>query len=229
MSPQRKRFERLIDLTGFEIGTFNPSGVEPPANQIRAAFNIGQEDPARESEDWTIYALPQLAREWWPTVDAAQAYAIARSPFSLELDTGVTPEKMRVDIPFQGIAWHVCASELRVGLRVDPCRFNVEAPPLSLDGRSIAVWARRGRPSESVVPLTSGFNSSALGDPNQVPTPPFAVQLLNGSIDAQAYDRNGILVWFSGGNPGLGWQAATIGGQPGFFGATPSYAARVIS
>lgn len=224
----RKRYERVVDLDGILIGTFNPSAPPPnlPIVSRRDVFNIGTESPSVEAEDWTIYAVPVLPEQWWPTLSDVQAYALQRSPFWLDIDTGVTPERQRVDIPYQGIAVHLAASEIRLGLNVDPGFFNIELPPISLDGRKIAVWARRGRTTATYVTLSSGQNVQGS---NVVPIPRFTSLFYPGANGGIGNDRNGAQTFANpAGVWGVSWLTAEIGSAGGFFVGAPSMVAMVI-
>ena len=224
----RSRFERVLDLTGFQVGIFNPSGPPPnlPPVQRRALFNVGVDEPREEEHDWTIYALPQLPEEWWFTVSDVLAYALQRAPFSIELSTGPGQETQRIDIPFQGIAFHVCASEFKLALRCDPGFFNIELPPMTFEGRSIAVWARRGRPVDTFQTLSSGRNVQSS---NLVPIPKFLSQFIAPVTTGLANDRAGIQVTTIGATAtgGVSWLAAEVGCIAGSFAGAPAMLARI--
>jgi hypothetical protein len=225
----RSRFERVLDLAGFQVGIFNPSGPPPnlPPVQRRALFNVGVDEPREEEHDWTVYALPQLPEEWWFTVSDVLAYALQRAPFSIELSTGPGQETQRIDIPFQGIAFHVCASEFKLALRCDPGFFNIEMPPMEFEGRSIAVWARRGRPVSTWQTLSSGLNVQFA---NQVPTPKFLATMISPANGGRAFDRNGFDVSTlpASAESGVSWLAAEVGTIGGYFAGAPTMVGRIV-
>lgn len=228
--PHRKRYERMVDLSSLLVGTWNPSGVPPNPDipQTRDVFSIGDEQPNIEAEDWTVYAVPQQPEQWWFTVSNTQEYELQRSPFWLEVDTGVGPQKQRVDIPYQGIAFHTCAAELRLAFRADNGRFNPEAPPLTFVGRSVAVWARRGRPGASYLTLSTGQN---IGFENVVPIPTFTSMIHTGIGGGTGQDRTGVTSFLQGGGPGpfgVSWLSAVIGAIPGSNSGAPSMVAMVV-
>lgn len=225
----RSRFERVLDLAGFQVGIFNPSA--PPPNpfpvQRKALFNVGHDEPREEAHDWTIYALPQLPEQWWPTLSDVAAFALQRSPFWIELSTGPGQETQRIDVPLQGIAAHLSASEFKLAMRCDPGFINIETPPLEFDGRSIAVWARRGRPSEQFQTLSSGRN---VRGSNVIPTPKFLATFTTGANGGAAYDRAGILITTTVGGAVVSpsWLAADIGTVAGAFAGAPAMVGRIV-
>lgn len=225
----RKRYERIVDLTGIEVGTFNPSGPPPnfPIVDTRDVFNIGVESPEVESEDWTIYAVPQLPGQWWFTLDDVQSYQLARCPFWLEVDAGVGVQKQRWDIPYQGIAIHLCAAELRIAFRSDPGFVNLEVPPKTFVDRKVAVWARRGRPTVSYLPISTGQNVQGS---NVVETPTFMTLLRVGGGGAYGEDRSGVQTFANTlvGAFGISWLTAAVGAIPGTAASRPAMVAEVV-